>query len=425
MRKHLVTEQLRAYGQHRLSPAELIEADAHLAECEACRQRLETALPASTVALYAAWQNEPAWQNEADSPAHLSFEQLAAFVEQTLNHAETHVVSDHVATCGQCAFAVNDLRRFAATDAPRPVGEAVKGKTSWWESVREWVAVPSFGWAIAALLLVVLAGWLMRALWQRPVEAPQLARQENTPTPLPVLSPEPTASESVPLLAQLPVLQLNDGGRQITLDQQGRLSGVEALSAAQQQAVKNALTTQRLERSGALADLQRRGSSLMGADDQGQRFALKAPVSKVVLSDRPTFKWSPLSGTASYVVEIYDEQFNLVAQSESLPQNQWTPLRPLTRGKVFAWQVKAIQNGQTIMAPAPPAPQARIRTVASTQVEEISRAKRTGSHLTLGLIYVQAGLLDEAETEFRMLRQANPDSEAARRWLSQVQAMRR
>jgi predicted Zn-dependent protease len=43
----------------------------------------------------------------------------------------------------------------------------------------------------------------------------------------------------------------------------------------------------------------------------------------------------------------------------------------------------------------------------------------------LGLLYAQAGLLDEAEQELRTLRQANPDSEAVRRWLAQVQARRR
>jgi lipopolysaccharide biosynthesis regulator YciM len=40
--------------------------------------------------------------------------------------------------------------------------------------------------------------------------------------------------------------------------------------------------------------------------------------------------------------------------------------------------------------------------------------------LVLGLLYARAGLLDEAEREFRALREANPNSELAHRLLKQV-----
>ncbi len=422
MRKHLATEQLRAYGKHRLSPAELIEADAHLAECSACRDRIESVLPASTVALYADLQRE------AESATHLSFEQLAAYVEDTLKHAESLVVSDHLVTCSQCAHAASDLRNFAATNvSQRPAVISQKGWwAGWWERAREWVTAPAFGWATAALLLVFLTGWLMRGLWQRPPNAPLVVQQDKTPTPLPAFSPTPTAPETVPLLAQL-----NDGGQQITLDAQGKLSGLEALPPAQQQLVKEALTSQRLEHSAVLADLRRRGSSLMGPssnkDDEGHQFALHTPAGKVVLSDRPAFKWSSLAGATSYVVEIYDEQFKLVTQSESLAQTQWMPPRRLARGKVYTWQVKATKAGQTVTAPAPPAPQARFRVVSAPQAADIAQAQRAaaGQHLSLAILYVQAGLLDEAERELRALRQANPQAEIVNRWLAQLQAMRR
>ena len=85
MAEHLTIEQLDAYGQQRLSFAELIATDAHLAECAACRQRLEAALPGSTMALYADLQVEAA------SPAHLSFEQMAfehLSFEQMANYVE-------------------------------------------------------------------------------------------------------------------------------------------------------------------------------------------------------------------------------------------------------------------------------------------------------------------------------------------------
>jgi hypothetical protein len=61
------------------------------------------------------------------------------------------------------------------------------------------------------------------------------------------------------------------------------------------------------------------------------------------------------------------------------------------------------------------------------KANELARAKRLfgTSHLTLGLLYADAGLLSEAEREFRLLRAANPNSELARNLLRQVQALRK
>ncbi len=417
MAEHLTEQQFLAFGQQRLPPAELLRLDAHLSACATCRQSLETALSGSALALHAELQTAL-----PDAPPHLTFAQLAAYVDETLAPVEQAFATDHAATCAQCAAAVDDLRAFTAADdvvkieAPLPV----TAKTSWRERWRRSFApVPTFGLALAALLLVVLAGWLWRLTFI--TKPPEFARQPTaSPTLAPSIVPTP-ASTPAPLLAQL-----NDGG-QVTLDQQGKLTGLDALSPAHQQMVKNALTTQRLAPSSALADLQRPGSSLLGTDEQGQRFALQAPVGKVVLSDRPTFKWSPLAGAASYVVEVYDEQFKLAAQSAASTQTQWTTPRPLARGRLYAWQVKASKDGQTVTAPAPPAPQARFRVVASAPAAEIAQARRAyaGSHLPLALLYVQAGLLDEAEAELRALRQANPNSVAARQWLAQLKAMRR
>jgi len=60
------------------------------------------------------------------------------------------------------------------------------------------------------------------------------------------------------------------------------------------------------------------------------------------------------------------------------------------------------------------------------KVNELAKAKRAyaSSHLTLGLLYAEAGLLKEAEQELRLLRKANPNSELARTLLRQVQALR-
>ena len=126
-------------------------------------------------------------------------------------------------------------------------------------------------------------------------------------------------------------------------------------------------------------------------------------------------------------VEVYDKEFNLVAASAQITDNSWKPPQPLKRGGIYSWQVKAIKDGREFSSPRPPAPQAKFRILDLAKVNELAQARRAyaSSHLTLGLLYVQAGLLDEAEQEFRALKKSNPDSALVQRLLSQVQRLRR
>ena len=146
-----------------------------------------------------------------------------------------------------------------------------------------------------------------------------------------------------------------------------------------------------------------------------------------MLSDRPTFSWSPLEGATGYVVEIYDDKLNQIIISPQLTDTSWTPPQSLKRGGIYSWQVTASKGGEEIISPRSPAPPARFRILDQTLANEIVQAQRgyTSSHLTLALIYAKAGLIDEAEQEFRTLQRANPNSTISRRLLADLQAMRR
>jgi len=65
---------------------------------------------------------------------------------------------------------------------------------------------------------------------------------------------------------------------------------------------------------------------------------------------------------------------------------------------------------------------ARFRILDETRADELAKARRAyaSSHQTLGLLYQQAGLLDEAALEFQALLKNNPDSALAERLLRQV-----
>jgi hypothetical protein len=132
-----------------------------------------------------------------------------------------------------------------------------------------------------------------------------------------------------------------------------------------------------------------------------------------------------MAGATGYVVEVYDEKFNLVTSSPQLNALTWTTTLP--RGNAYAWQVKATTEAETVTSPRPPAPQANFRIVDQAKANELATARRTygSSHLTLGLLYADAGLLREAEQEFRLLQKANPDSDLARNLLRNIQTLRR
>ena len=164
----------------------------------------------------------------------------------------------------------------------------------------------------------------------------------------------------------------------------------------------------------------------MGGVDPSKHFAVSEPAGRIILSDRPTFRWSRLSSATGYVVEVYDEKFNSVITSPVLTAVNWTS-PPLTRGQLYSWQVKAISEGQEFLAPRPPAQQAKFRILDQVKAAEISRVRRDypSSHLLLGLVYARAGLLDEAEQELSALQKANPDVAVVRNFIANIRALRR
>ena len=87
----------------------------------------------------------------------------------------------------------------------------------------------------------------------------------------------------------------------------------------------------------------------------------------------------------------------------------------------------AIHEGRELLSPAPPAPPARFRILEPSRLAELERAKASsaGSHLVLGVVYAQAGLLEDSERELRELLRVNSGSDVARRLLRSVEARRR
>jgi hypothetical protein len=418
------------YQRRMLAPAELLGVDDHLAECVECRRLIESTLNNDVARLYADLTAEAA------AGPHLTFDQNAAYVDGLLTGEERRMIEDHLASCAICAPLTEDLRAFRNAIAPEldreysPIEVAERTpQAPWRDRIAAVLPAPFFKiplWIYAAPLLLLLAV----AVWiaMRPGTAPQIAYTTPAPSPsINVNSPALPTQETAPV-----IVRLNDGGSSMALDAQGQLAGGDQWPSEYRQMAVDALSNQKAPGSPLLADLSRPGSSLMGGGDESRRFAIIEPAGKILLTDRPALKWTRFDGADSYVVEIYDAQFNLVSSSPMLTGSpaltglSWTPPQ-LARGQVYAWQVKAISGGQEFIAPHPTAPQAKFRILDQAAAAEIARARRdyASSHLLLGLLYARAGLLAEAEQEFRALQKANPDSGAARKLLASVSSQRR
>src|SRR6185503_17692860 len=114
--------------------------------------------------------------------------------------------------------------------------------------------------------------------------------------PSPSLQPTSAPVPSVQPEAVAVVAQLNDGAGVVSLDQQGRLSGADNLPSGYQDLLKKALTGQRIEKSSQLQGLTRPPSALMGPGDPAREFSVIEPGGNVLMSDRPTFRWSRMEG---------------------------------------------------------------------------------------------------------------------------------
>lgn len=284
-------------------------------------------------------------------------------------------------------------------------------------------------------LLALLVWGVIR--WRTSSGTSQQLAGGASPTPTVERTPPPS---SIPL-APTVVLALNDGGQSVTLDANGNVLGIESFSAADQQAVKNALLSGKIETPPALAELKGKADVLMGGteSDPGKLWAASAgstlltPFAEIVAEDRPVMKWKPLASAESYVVTISDllANYREIAISPKLSATNWRPARPLPRGRSYVWQVTATikdSNGgnREITAPLPEAPEAKFRILTQTQADELAQGREVyaGRPLPLSLLYARIGLLKDAERELQVLAASNPKDSIVQELLRNLRAKR-
>jgi len=422
MTEHPTKKELDEYCQRVLAPAAFLSVHRHVSACPRCAAQCNSPehLTRDLGQLREALISSP-----DDTPYHLSPTEMVAYMESTLNEIDLEIAESHLGNCAICLSEVERRKAEGQHVTPAHISAAASKPRRWliwpftngWQPIRVAIAL-LFG---AAVILFTL--WLLRS---KPAEHTETVGPVNMSSPQSSSTantqgsntPEPPPNEFA--------LVLNDGGRKVTLDKRGTLAGLELLPVRIQEKVGAALKAGKVEQPATLAQLASQPSTLLGDSGNGLPFRLIAPLGQIVRSQQPTFRWRSLPGAQSYKVIITDADLNEVAASLPLNRNEWRIIKPLQRGGTYSWQVTAMKDGVAITSPVLPAPQAKFKVIDLSTARTLQQAERVyrDSHLILGVLYAEAGLLEEAEQELGVLVRENPRVDVAQKLLQSVQAMR-
>jgi len=430
MTEHLSTLQIKQLAVNALPEDEAVAAALHTAECASCDQRFIEELRRQRGSAPFNFSLDPEFWFRDD---HLDFDLLVELADKTLDQEMEEIVNIHLKTCEMCR---EDVRSFLASREAtarevnisyvRPEYQASHvGSTPWWQRLQ---SRPVY--AVAAIVLLAFAIFVgVIALNKRsgPLEA---SKQTNSVTEHgPGISPSPapdvvSSPSSVADSAKVAILK--DGGGEVSIEKNGRVTGLEEVSENSRQYIARAALSEQIEPAEVLRRLSGGQSDLRGNDDGPKGFRLLYPVRRVITEDRPAFRWESLPGVSSYRVYVLDADGKQVGQSDELPptQTKWKATA-LRRGQVFSWVVTAMVNGKKVVSPSASAPEMKFAVLSTPDFQELTRLKKSNSHLALAVFYARAGLLNEAEREFETLIKLNPQSELPRKLLQSARSIKK
>jgi hypothetical protein len=424
MSDHLSQTQLAGYSGRTLEPHELLAVDGHLASCDVCHERLAHILPDLAAG--------PSFKFH-EEPFHLDYEQhLEPYVDGKANDIDREIVDSHVAVCSKCADDLKDLLAFKEQPVAASTGDA-RTSSLWKQWLPQWAFLSSPVLATAAVIAVFVLA-IVVLLWTKYPTSRQA--QTGSPEPdkqrpaLPKEQPSPASTEHgadrpTPPRAE-PLIVLNDAGREVTVNQHGQLEGLRDLPSDLKESIRKALATRQLGASPALTGWSTGAGILRGELEKQSTFAPLEPTDVVIETDRPMFRWRALAAALQYVVTIYDAKLRQVASSGPVTGTEWTTPNPLKRGVTYSWQISALKDGQTVVTPKPPLPEARFRILDQIAVAALAKLKESAgnSHLAMGVFYWKHGLIEESQREFQALAKANPNSPAVRELLASIRTKR-
>jgi hypothetical protein len=313
------------------------------------------------------------------------FEEVAAYVDGRLLGEERLLFEERLAGDPLLRAEVQDLRELREEMAQRRAAPST------------WI-----GWAAAAAVVAALGAGLLST------------RGREKPGPQVAQAPAPAAPA---------VAEMKDGPGPIALRADGSIAGLD-VPPGLAPALADAMRNGQFRVAALRSDLAVGRVTPMGPTGATAPFGPVSPLSTLVRSDRPTLRFTAHPKASGYVVSIYDLDLERVASSPTLHATEWTPERPLPRGRTYVWQIEARTPAGRVAAPAPPEAEARFHVASAETAARVEAAVGSGSHLAAGVALAEAGFVEEAEQQFGQLVALNPGSAEARKLLDLSRASR-
>lgn len=422
--------EIEEFVKGKLAPQRMLAVDSHIRECSDCK-KLATSL-SSRVDLAASVTGA------VDCP---EYEELSAYVDESLDAARSAAVRNHANLCEFCAGDLDRIRELRAHATLRESVTVTPGTSR--IQRRGFFVYWRHAVAIASAAVVVAVAFTFGSFEQSTPKGRQhtalnppinngvrIAAPQNPPKTEPekiAVNTPPVVPEKVAVnptkpapIVTAPVLR--DGrysvvrkGGTLTLAKAGGGSVGSRLDARMAAKISEKLSTGRIKLPEpikmAVATFTMRSD---GDEYHAPPAAPKpaSPIGKIVMSATPTFSWSEVDLADSYRVQVYDESGHIVAEQLTHGTSLAFP-KPLARGKSYTWRV-AVRFGEEDSWTRSGSNTFYVLSEQDFGSINSVRKNLRGSHLAMGAAYESAGLYDEAANEYRLLRRANPKSQLAK-----------
>lgn len=490
MRDHLTRAEMIGYLEQALNPRALVDVDSHLEECGQCRLGVSQLDPLESAIDEVVRDHHGIEASEAE---HLTSDQLTNFVISERDLFNRKLVSKHLKICSSCAEELEDLLSLKKEMEVEVPAAGASRSTSFLNRLpagftRPARLLPTNSWALA-ITLALCVGLLLYALtyfsdFKRRGEV----AVNNTSAParpaIPLPTPSPVAPKSMapagagartntPEIRQgettaedtdsrpkvsppsknqphrtpahettrhansQTLIARDGGGRQVRVDNRGRITGLPALPPDQRKEVARALINQeiadiRMPPEHAVKSFEVRSAAKEGEDrdppSEKPSVTLLSPVGTFVGDIYVTLRWKPVDGADKLTLSVVDERFEpVIATTEIVPGATLFKIPvALTPGTTYTWQVKASVDGKEVKSSSATGTAARFTVLSRENLDRMRRLKNryAESSLVLGVLYAREGLFDDAERELRELLRANPRSAAARKLLRSLRSKR-
>jgi len=413
---HLAIEQLERYSERQMNAEEITQTLLHLDGCRACFDAFQRTLSELSptlpeISFDALTGNDP-------EVFHLDYaEHLRPYVDFETDEVRREIVASHLQNCSFCARAVRELREFSDSLKLRTVEQEKKSADLLFAPPSNYPPPHFYNgnlryWFLpaAAVLISLIGGNLV---WRQSDTTPLIAETRiSRAVPKTAVNEnsverllESKSAKTVIKTQSVPTLRRNDNsfkekssavGGQLPAAVQPK--GDEKLLAALppnfRAQFETALRMQKIEMPLFIAEL-REESNLRG-DSAAVKDVILSPSAQDERNSRPVFKWRKFSdGTDHYLVTIYDQDFKQIAASPRLQNLKWQSSVSLERGKIYNWQVKTANSGNSYSA--------RFKLLDVSAVVRLKAIENAVPHsvLAYGIAYASEGLLIEADQMFQ------------------------